>query len=38
MIDKWFKQDLENIFQNHNIVVVIDESKKSKFLLDTLTI
>ncbi|RLA83787.1 MAG: hypothetical protein DRG78_03330 [Epsilonproteobacteria bacterium] len=37
MIDKWFKKDLDKIFDKHNIVVIMDESKKSKFLLDTLT-
>ena len=33
MIDKWFKQDIEEIYALHNIVVVVDESEQAEFLL-----
>ena len=36
MIDQWFKKDLQNIFENHSIVVFIDESGDAEFLLLTL--
>ncbi len=36
MIDKWFKKDLDTIYDKHHIVVLIDESKTAKFLLGTL--
>lgn len=35
MIDKWFKKDLDRIFDKHQVAVFIDESKKAGFLLDT---
>ena len=34
MIDTWFKKDLEKIFNIHQIVVFIDESKEAAFLLE----
>ena len=34
MIDTWFKKDLEKIFNTHQIVVFIDESKEAAFLLE----
>ncbi|NBK97602.1 MAG: hypothetical protein EOM50_06215, partial [Erysipelotrichia bacterium] len=36
MIDKWFKKELDSIYEKHLIVVIIDESKKAKFLLNNL--
>jgi hypothetical protein len=36
MIDKWFKKDLDAIYDKHQIVVFVDESKTAKFLLDKL--
>ncbi len=36
MIDQWFKNDIDTIYTKHQIVVFVDESKKAKFLLDTL--
>jgi len=36
MIDKWFKKDLDSIYDKHQIVVFIDESETAKFLLGTL--
>lgn len=36
MIDQWFKKDIDAIYDKHKIVVFIDESKKAKFLLETL--
>ncbi len=36
MIDKWFKKELDSIYEKHPIVVFIDESKKAKFLLNNL--
>ncbi|MDG4950735.1 hypothetical protein NLM59_07345 [Weeksellaceae bacterium KMM 9724] len=36
MIDNWFKKDIENIWDTHSIVVVIDVTKESWFLLDSL--
>ena len=36
MIDKWFKKDLDAIYEKHQIVVFIDESETAKFLLDSL--
>ena len=33
MIDKWFKQDIDEIYALHNIVVVVDESEQAEFLL-----
>lgn len=36
MIDKWFKEDLEGIFENHNVAVFIDESGDAEFLLQTI--
>lgn len=35
MIDKWFKQDLQKIYDVHSVVVFIDESGDSEFLLKT---
>lgn len=34
MIDTWFKKDLEKIYNTHQIVVFVDESKEANFLLD----
>ncbi|NOQ75138.1 MAG: hypothetical protein GQ574_24200 [Crocinitomix sp.] len=34
MIDNWFKKDVENIFASHDVVVFVDESKDSHFLLE----
>ena len=34
MIDKWFKKELDSIYEKHPIVVFIDESKNAKFLLN----
>ena len=34
MIDTWFKKDLEKIYDHHQIVVFIDESKEAGFLLN----
>lgn len=36
MIDKWFAKDIEDIFKQHKIAVVVDESKNASFLLSTL--
>lgn len=36
MIDKWFKKELDSIYEKHPIIVFIDESKKAKFLLNNL--
>ena len=36
MIDKWFKKDLEQVYEKHQIMVFIDESKDAEFLLKTL--
>lgn len=36
MIDKWFKKELDSIYEKHPIVVFIDESKNAKFLLNNL--
>jgi len=36
MIDQWFKKDIDTVYNKHQIVVLIDESKKAKFLFDTL--
>jgi hypothetical protein len=36
MLDKWFKEDIENIFKKHDIAVFIDESKESGFLLKSI--
>lgn len=33
MIDTWFKKDLEKIYNDHQIVVFVDESKEAEFLL-----
>jgi len=33
MIDKWFQQDLDSIFEHSNVVVFIDESMNGEFLL-----
>ena len=33
MIDKWLKQDIEQIYSSHTIAVFIDESKDARFLL-----
>lgn len=35
MIDKWFRNDLMNIFDRHSIAVFIDESGEAEFLLRT---
>jgi len=37
VIDKWFKKDVEKVLKDKNIVVLIDESNESKFLLDCLS-
>ncbi|MEA2073052.1 MAG: PglZ domain-containing protein [Campylobacterota bacterium] len=36
MINQWFKKDIDTIYSKHQIVVFVDESKKARFLLDTL--
>ncbi|MCK5848826.1 MAG: PglZ domain-containing protein, partial [Caldisericia bacterium] len=36
MIDQWFKKDLENIYEQHNVAVFIDESGDAEFLLKTI--
>ena len=36
MIDKWFKKELDSIYEKHPIVVFIDESKNAKFVLNNL--
>ncbi|WP_075603951.1 hypothetical protein [Saccharicrinis aurantiacus] len=36
MIDKWLKQDIEEIYKSHSIAVFIDESKEASFLIDEL--
>ena len=36
MIDQWFKKDIESIYNKHQIVVFVDESKRAEFLLNTL--
>lgn len=36
MIDKWFKKDLEDIYERHNIAVFIDEAGEAEFLLKSL--
>jgi len=35
MIEKWFLKDLKNIYKNHSVAVVIDESGDAGFLLKT---
>ncbi|MDD2389457.1 MAG: PglZ domain-containing protein [Desulfobacterales bacterium] len=35
MIDKWFKKDLQGIFEQHPVAVFIDESGDAEFLLRT---
>ena len=35
MIDKWFKKDLQSIFNVHSVAVFIDESGDAEFLLRT---
>jgi hypothetical protein len=35
MIDKWFKNDLDEIFGQHKVAVFIDESGDSQFLIHT---
>ncbi|MDD4614806.1 MAG: hypothetical protein PHI40_05320, partial [Caldisericia bacterium] len=35
MIDQWFKNDLNQIYEQHNVAVFIDESGESAFLLKT---
>jgi len=35
MIDKWFKKDLQNIYDVHPVAVFIDESGDAEFLLKT---
>jgi len=36
MIDKWFKDDLNEIYKKHSVVVFIDESGTAEFILDTI--
>jgi len=36
MIDNWFKKDIDKIWGNHSIVVLVDESTKASFLLEKL--
>lgn len=36
MIDQWFRKDLDTIYEKHQIVVFVDESETSKFLLDAI--
>ena len=33
MIDTWFKNDLEKIYEKHSIAVFVDESKDAEFLI-----
>lgn len=33
MNDKWFKEDLKLIFDQHSIAVLVDESGDAEFLL-----
>lgn len=35
MIDQWFQEDLAEIFEDHSVVVLIDEYEQARFLLDT---
>ena len=35
MIDIWFKNDLQNIYDHHSVAVFIDESGDAEFLLNT---
>lgn len=35
MIDIWFKNDLQNIYDRHSVAVLIDESGDAEFLLKT---
>lgn len=35
MIDQWFKNDLQQIYEQHNVAVFIDESGEVEFLLKT---
>lgn len=35
MIDKWFKNDLQSIYDHHSVAVFIDESGDAEFLLKT---
>lgn len=35
MIDVWFKNDLKNIYERHNVAVFIDETGAAEFLLAT---
>jgi hypothetical protein len=34
MIDTWFKNDIEKILTNHQIIVLVDEQEDASFLLD----
>ena len=36
MLDKWFKEDINELFQNSNKVVLIDLDKNYDFLVDTI--
>lgn len=36
MIDKWFKKDINKVLKDKNIIVLVDESKKAQFLIDSL--
>ena len=36
MIDTWFKNDLQSIFDTHSVAVFIDESGDAEFLLKTI--
>ena len=36
MIDQWFKNDLQNIYEQHTVAVFIDESGDAEFLLKIL--
>lgn len=36
MIDQWFKKDIQNIFNTHNIAVFIDETGDAGFLLEVI--
>ena len=36
MIDTWFKEDLQGIYDQHSVAVLVDESGDAEFLLKSL--
>jgi len=36
MIDTWFKEDLQRIYDQHSVAVFVDESGDAEFLLKSL--